>query len=121
MFVRWYVIDMPTVFIQLLGQYVSTLAEVFSFLFLLRTFLSPWKQIVDRYPSKGLDLGRIAQTFTLNCTARVIGALFRLLTIMIGLAFVAFTVGVMLSILFLWFALPVLVPFGIFLLLGVSF
>jgi len=116
-FVHWYYFTMPLQLLKRYAEYVSTLAEIFSFSFLLRTLLSPWKGIVDAYPARGFKLNEILATFALNCTARAIGAVIRLTTIFVGLVVQALGVFYFLAYLTIWLLFPVLLPLGVLYLL----
>ncbi|PIR49158.1 hypothetical protein COU80_00205 [Candidatus Peregrinibacteria bacterium CG10_big_fil_rev_8_21_14_0_10_55_24] len=82
-FPRWYFATVPAAMVRSYRAYAHAASEVFSIWFLLRTFFKPWKSITDPYPKQGLNIGLIAQAFTLNCTSRVIGMIFRTVAIII--------------------------------------
>ena len=105
-FVRWYALDMPRRIVRCYCAYASAFIQATGFLFLLRTLFSPWKNIVDRYPARGLNINMILQTFTLNCTARVIGCIIRLFALAMGIAvhIALFAIGV--AVLALWILYP---------------
>lgn len=112
-FVPWYCIEAPMAIIKGYGRYAWAFWEIFSFPFLLRTLLKPWKNLTDAYPARGLNLGAIFQTLTLNCMSRAIGCLFRIA--MMGIGIVVHITCLMLFIIFLmlWIAFPVLLILGI--------
>ena len=112
-FLPWYFVRQPLAIIRSYGEYCAALNEIFSFNFLLRTLLSPWKGIVDAYPSKGLDVSKIFQAFVLNCMTRLIGFCFRIVTIAIGLLCHAIFLTVFACWLAIWVLYPLLVPLGI--------
>ena len=87
-FIRWYFWDQPSRILRIYFRYLRAFVEIFSFRFLVRTLVAPWKQIADPYPAKGFNLNQIAQTLTLNAMSRTIGFLFRVVTLFIGLSFV---------------------------------
>ena len=93
-FIRWYFWDQPSRILRIYFQYLRAFVEIFSFIFLVRTLVAPWKQIADPYPTKGFNLNQIAQTLTMNAVSRTIGFLFRVVTLFVGFcAVVALTLG----------------------------
>lgn len=107
-FLRWYFFVEPTRIMRTYVAYLRALCDIFSFLFLLRTLLSPWKQIRDSYPIKGLNFTAISEAFVLNCLSRGIGLLFRLVTIVIGTAFVLLTTVLFAFYYMAWLTFPIL-------------
>lgn len=84
-FLPWYFLEQPK---RILAQYVAysnACNEILSITFLLRTYFSPWKSIIDEYPSNLMDYMAIAETFTLNCTTRIVGMIFRTVALAIAL------------------------------------
>lgn len=118
-FLRWYFLERPWHVVGAYGAYAKTFGEIFSPVFLLCTLFKPWKNIMDAYPSKGLNLNAIAQAFTLNCVSRVIGAIFRLSALCLGIVLqVALLVGIA-GYLLLWMLFPLVFLVGlVFLLLA---
>lgn len=112
-FVRWYYLEMPLAIIKAYRDYALAFMEMFAFAFLLKTLFSPWKRILDAYPSKGFDLSAIAQTFTLNCTTRAIGAVIRLSSIALGIVVEVLCLLAFIAWLAFWLAYPLLLVFGI--------
>ena len=107
-FLKWYFAEVPLHFLRSYGEYFRALNEIFSFWFLIKTFLSPWKGIVDRTERRGFDLNLIAQAIVLNITSRIIGMVFRLTALIVGIVvelvfFTAFT-----AMIIVWLAFPVL-------------
>lgn len=107
-FIRWYFGRQPLRILQSYVAYLRAFVEIFSFLFLLRTLFSPWRQITDGYPSQGFNIGKIAQAFTLNVVSRTIGFLFRTTTLFFGLVSVLL-LTVCFGIFFMaWMAFPLM-------------
>ncbi|MCF7844982.1 MAG: hypothetical protein K9M03_04105 [Kiritimatiellales bacterium] len=117
-FFKWYFLEMPLKLVLSWGEYMRMVGEIFSFLFLIKTFLKPWKSITDKYPEKGFHLGLIAQAFTLNCTSRIIGMIFRSIALVIGIATGLFVIAIFLAILIVWIFFPVLVVLDLVYLFG---
>ncbi|HLD32324.1 MAG TPA: hypothetical protein VJB10_01905 [Candidatus Peribacteraceae bacterium] len=112
-FLPWYFFEEPKHIVKTYILYARAFHEIVSIKFLLLTLISPWKSIRDEYPSGGFNLGEFAQSLTLNITSRVIGFLFRIVTLTIGLAMqVALFVG-FLAYIILWFFYPGILIAGI--------
>lgn len=84
-FLPWYFFEEPRRIIGNYFAYAAAFLEIISIPFLLRTLVSPWKSITDEYKVKGFNFSELAQSLTLNVTSRVIGFLFRSITLVIGL------------------------------------
>jgi hypothetical protein len=110
---RWHFVRYPKVIARQYVAYAKALASVFSFFYLLRTLLSPWKAIADVYPSRGFNLAEISSVFALNMTARGIGAFIRLVTIVVGVLAQVACLAFFLSYIAAWIAFPVLLPLSI--------
>ncbi|MDP7247673.1 MAG: hypothetical protein QF741_03555 [Candidatus Peribacteraceae bacterium] len=117
-FLSWYFLEMPVTILKTAKSYVSTFNEIFSFMFLIRTFLSPWKSITDKYPEKGFNIGIIAQAFTLNMTSRVIGIIFRSVAFLIGVIVELIVLGIFIFIFSVWIFFPLLLVADLFYLIG---
>jgi len=104
---------MPVKILKSAGAYLMTFNEIFSFLFLIRTFLSPWKSITDAYPKRGFNIGVIAQAFTLNMTSRIIGMIFRSCTFVIGVIVELIVLAIFTGIFVLWVFFPILLVMDI--------
>ncbi len=106
-FVRWYFWEQPRKILLTYLAYLRAFLEIFSFLFLLRTLFAPWRQISDVYTSNGFNIGRFMETLTLNMVSRVIGFLFRSITIAIGIVFLLALSILFMAFLGIWVVFPV--------------
>ncbi|MBM3231004.1 hypothetical protein FJZ28_01620 [Candidatus Peregrinibacteria bacterium] len=112
-FLHWYFFERPSRIVRSYLAYLRALSDIFAFAFLIRTLLSPWKQITAVYPVKGMNLTAIGESLTLNCLSRTIGMLFRLSAICMGMAVIAiltvfygaYTLAWLVFPLFFWVAL----------------
>ncbi|MDD5433337.1 MAG: hypothetical protein PHE77_01615 [Candidatus Pacebacteria bacterium] len=85
---------------------------------LLKSLFSPWKGDISSY-GRGFDAARYFNTFLGNMISRVLGALIRLVLIVLGLVF---GLGVFLAgalVLIVWICLPAIVVAGLFYAIGV--
>jgi hypothetical protein len=117
-FLPWYFLEMPGRIVRSFIEYVRTLMEIFSFWFLIKTFFKPWKSIVDKYPSKGFNIGLIAQAFTLNCTSRIIGMIFRTVAFVIGVLAEIVVCVIFLGMLTVWLFFPILLVLDLLYIVG---
>ena len=85
-FIRWYFWEQPSRILRVYFEYLRAFVEIFSFIFLVRTLIAPWRQIADPYQKRGFNLGQFSQTLTLNVVSRIIGLIFRSVTLIFGLA-----------------------------------
>ncbi len=108
-FVVWYYLEAPLAIVRGALAYAAAIAEIVPFLFLVRTLLSPWKNIVDRTVMHGIDLNRIAEKLALSFLARLVGLVIRLITIALGLIFEALLFAISIVYLAVWLAFPVLI------------
>ena len=109
---HWYIVDMPRNIVRSYARYAAAFAEVFAFIFLIRTLFSPWKNIVDAYPKKGFNLERIAETLTLNVTARVIGFVIRVFAMIAGILVQALCLAFFFAYLIFWITFPLIAVIG---------
>ena len=92
-------------------DYAFAFLEILSIPFLLRTLFSPWKGIIERYPTRGFQWDRILEAFTLNVVTRVIGMVVRVLTLVLALLMQIALLLFFFTRLALWYAFPVLLFF----------
>ncbi len=107
-FIKWYFFEMPIKIIKQLYKYLIVITKIYSFIFLLKTFFSPWKNQSYAYPDKGFDINKILEVWTSNMVARVVGAFVRFFTILTGIVVLLIVIALGLLILFLWLTYPVL-------------
>lgn len=107
-FPAWYLWKKPLKIVLTTLKYMGAFAEIFSFLFLLRTMFAPWKSITEHYAVRGINLELFMQAFTLNATSRVIGAVIRLFAIALGLVVQIIIASIGIGLLIVWYAFPLL-------------
>lgn len=79
----------------------------FSVSLLLSTLFSPWKKIKENYGDT-LDFGRLFSTFFVNLMMRLVGAVIRLFTVLLGLIALALSAALGAAFLALWLFAPVI-------------
>lgn len=112
-FLPWYFYEEPKHIIKTYIAYAAAFLEIISIPFLLRTLVSPWKSITDEYEVKGFNFSELAQSLTLNVTSRVIGLLFRSITLIIGTVAQLVLLAFFLAYFVLWILYPGLLVAGI--------
>ncbi len=112
LFVRWYYLEAPIGILREYAAYARAFAEIFPFLFLLRTLFSPWKNIVDRSPMHGIDLKKITEKLSLGLLACAVGCVVRLLTMVMGLTIELLLLIGTIAYLMIWFTFPILFVLG---------
>ena len=109
MFIPWYVMDMPLTIIRSYQRYAWAFWEIFSFPFLLSTLVSPWKNLLDTYPKNAFDMWGNFESFVMNMMSRMIGFLFRVMMIVLGIATHILCFTGFALFLSLWIVFPLLV------------
>jgi hypothetical protein len=112
-FIKWYWIEMPYRIIRKIMQYIVVFGNIFSFIFLIKTFFSPWKNQLYAYPNKGFDLKHIFEVWTSNMISRIVGAFVRGFTIILGIIVVIISAFIGVMGLIIWVLYPVLFIFFI--------
>lgn len=112
-FLPWYFVRRPAEIVRAYGAYAKACAEIFSLVFLVKTLFAPWKSIAEQYPDTLVQMGRVLQVFTLNCTARCVGAVVRGAMIMIGMLVQGMLLLGYIAYLAFWVAFPLLAVLGI--------
>ena len=97
----WYFIETPWNIIKTSCNFIRFGFNYFSLSVLLRTFFSPWRQYLWKYP-RGFGLKEYASVFFANLTSRILGALARSFLIIFAIAFEILTIISGLLIFCLW-------------------
>ena len=84
MWFTWHFYEMPRFLFSVWKNYIFFVTNFFSVPLLLATFLSPWRRYAWKYP-RGFDIGQYYQVFISNFFSRIIGAIARLVLIVIGI------------------------------------
>ena len=107
----WHFIEAPKAILFAWRNILIANFQYFSIGFLARTLFSHWRHYRDSY-GRGFDAGRYAQTLVGNLISRILGALVRTVTIVIGLTFELFILVIGPIILIIWLFLPFLLIVG---------
>mgnify|MGYP006865011742 CR=1 FL=1 len=112
-FIRWYFWEQPSRILRLYFAYLRAFVEIFSFIFLVRTLISPWRHITDAYPKRGFNLNLFAQALTLNIVSRTIGFIFRSVTLFFGLTAVTVLTVCFAFFYMAWLSFPIVFWIGL--------
>jgi len=80
----WHFFKVPKDIIKAFRNFLLFNLNYFSILFLLKTLFSPWRKYKDSY-GRGFDFQRYFETFTFNLASRILGAIVRIIIILVGL------------------------------------
>jgi hypothetical protein len=86
----------------------------FSISNLLKTLFSPWERMGEKY-KKGIEFEAWAETLVANILMRLVGALIRIMTIILGLFTFAIVLVICLAVLLIWILMPLIIGGLIFL------
>ena len=109
----WHFFEVPKKILQGFWNFLVFNINYFSISLLLKTLFSHWRRYRDFY-GRGFDPKRYAQVFISNTISRILGALIRIVTILIGLIveFFIFLGGIFLFL--IWCFLPLIIIFLFF-------
>ena len=111
LWVLWHFSDMPKNLLRVWRNYFLFASNYFSIPLLLKTLFSPWHRYKWKYP-RGFQLWEYLETFLSNLIARIIGAIVRIILILIGIVALIFVFILGAIIFFSWLVLPVLLVLG---------
>ncbi|MDD5750510.1 MAG: hypothetical protein PHU56_02580 [Candidatus Pacebacteria bacterium] len=112
-FIDWHFHGAPKGIIRAWRAFLFFNLRYFSVGELLKTLFSPWHKMTDSY-GRGFDPQRFVTVFLGNMISRVMGALVRVVFIVIGLVFEFFILIIGLAVLLFWILLPVWLVLGLF-------
>ena len=107
----WHFYEMPKFLLGVWKNYILFALSYFSVPFLLKSLFAPWRKYKWNYP-KGFAVGEFFSTLISNAISRILGALVRIVLIVIGILFQIFVIFAGLMIVFLWIAIPFIIIAG---------
>ncbi len=107
----WHFVSGPKLVLLAWKNFLIFNLKYFSIGQLFKTFLSPYRRYKDSY-GRGFDATRYLETFIGNIVSRVLGAIIRLFTIIIGLLIELFILVGGFFMLITWLLLPVILLLG---------
>ena len=112
LWIGWYYFEMSNNLLDAWKNFLVFNLNYFSIPLLLKTFFSPWRRYKWNYP-RGFDIKQYFETFISNLVSRILGAICRVVLILIGIVTEIF-VFLFGSVIFLiWLILPVLLLAGL--------
>lgn len=114
-FIEWFLwqfFEMPRFLLAVWKNYLMFAENLFSLPLLLKTFFAPWRRYNWRYP-KGFDVTEFFNTFISNTFSRILGAMVRIVLIIIGILFQIFVVVSGFIIFIGWLLAPIIAIAGI--------
>lgn len=108
---HWYFFEMPKNIISGWRNFLWFGSNYFSIPLLLKTLFSPWRRYSWSY-GRGFDIGRYFSVLASNLISRLLGAVMRIILIVIGIVFEILIFFFGLIILAGWFLLPLLLIMG---------
>ena len=112
MWISWHFYEMPKFLFSVWRNCLLFGLNYFSIPLLLKTLFSPWRRYNWFYP-KGFDVKEFFNTFISNTFSRILGAMCRMVLIIIGVVAQIFIFVTGFAVIFLWFLIPFIIPFGI--------
>ena len=85
-YLSWHFVKVPKDILMAFRNFLLFNFNYFSVFFLLKTLFAPWRKYKESY-GRGFDFKRYFETFTFNLASRILGAIVRLIIILIGLIF----------------------------------
>ncbi|OGZ71341.1 MAG: hypothetical protein A2904_02240 [Candidatus Staskawiczbacteria bacterium RIFCSPLOWO2_01_FULL_33_9] len=116
MWFLWQFYEMPKFLFSCWKGYLLFGLDYFSIHLLLKTLFSPWRRYNWLYP-KGFDIKEFFNTLISNTFSRILGAMCRVVLIIIGITAQIFIFIAGIVIILLWFLLPFIIIFCILFLL----
>ncbi len=110
--VSWHFYEMPNFLLEVWKNYILFALNYFSLPLLLKSFLSPWRRYKWRYP-KGFDVVEFLNTLISNFFSRILGAMMRIVLIVVGILFQIFVIFAGAVIFLAWIFLPFIILAGL--------
>jgi len=107
----WHFAEMPKFLLLVWNNYILFALNYFSLLILLKSLFSPWRRYKWQYP-RGFDVGEFFSTLISNSFSRFLGALMRIILIIVGIIFQVFVVLAGLFAFLFWFLMPFIIIAG---------
>ena len=107
LWLRWYIVDIPKGILRAFWNFLKFYFYYFSIIPLLKTLFAPWRRYRWSY-GRGFDLKQYLSTAISNGISRLLGALMRVVVIVVGLVFEVFIIVAGLVVFCGWFLLPFL-------------
>lgn len=117
-FISWHFIEAPKFLLQVWKNFIQFSINFFSTPLLLKTLFSPWRRYNWSYP-RGFDVMAYFETFVSNFFSRFLGAIVRLVLIILGIIFQIFVVVFGAVVFLAWLVLPIVCLAGLLFVLNI--
>ena len=107
----WHFYEMPKFLLDVWKNYILFALNFFSLPLLLKSLFAPWRKYKWNYP-KGIDIGEFFSTLISNIFSRILGAIMRIVLIIVGIVFQILVVFAGLIIFLLWTLMPFIIIAG---------
>jgi hypothetical protein len=104
----WHFWEMPKFLVSVWKNYINFALNFFSAPLLLKTFFSPWRRSVWKYP-KVFDIKEIFSTFVSNTFSRVVGAICRFVLLITGAIFQVSVLLIGFIAILFWLLIPFII------------
>lgn len=110
-YISWHYTTAIISYFKIWSNFLWFVNDFFSIQILIRTLFAPWQRIRENYNAGSLDVQGFFESLVANILMRIVGAIVRLITIIIGIIFllIVFTAGLLGF--FIWLLLPFLILF----------
>ena len=111
LWLNWHFIEMSKFLLGVWQNYILFASNYFSLPILLKSLFAPWRRYKWNYP-RGFDIVEFFNTLISNTFSRILGALMRIVLVIIGILFQIFVVFAGSIIFLLWILAPLIVVAG---------
>jgi hypothetical protein len=108
----WQFYEAPKFLLSVWNNYIMFATRFFSLTLIFKTFFSPWRRYSWGYP-KNFNVGEFFSALIPNFFSRLIGAMVRIVLIIMGIIFQIFVVLTGLLVFIFWLIWPFLVLAGL--------
>ena len=109
----WHFIEMPRFLLGVWKNYILFASNYFSLPILLKSLFAPWRRYRWNYP-RGLAIGEFFSTLISNTFSRFLGALMRIVLIVVGIIFQIFVILAGLIIILAWVLVSFIIIAGFY-------
>ena len=107
----WHFYEMPKFLFSVWKNYLKFGSNYFSIPLLFKTLFSPWRRYRWMYP-KGFDIVEFFNTLISNFFSRILGAICRVILIVIGIIFQIFIFIAGILVILFWLFVPLIIITG---------